>query len=98
MAPAIPTSTCSSEDRHYEGSDKGSPVSSSSVCQCGNQLAHWDWAGRPHPDLPECCRPAVAIGYATMASHIPVNDGKISVRHYINSCTHKILQQMMIRV
>ena len=78
MAPAIPTSTCSLEDRHHEDSDEGSPVSSPGprVCQCENQLAHWDWAGRPHPDLPECCRPAVANRYATMV-HIPANDSKI---------------------
>ena len=66
--------------RHHEDSDGGSPVLSPKVCQCGNQLAHWDWAGGPHPDLPECCWPAVEIGYATMVSHIPVNDSKISVQ------------------
>ena len=98
MAPATPTSRCNSEDRHHEDSDEGSPVSSSMVCQCENQLAHWDWAGRPHPNLPECCWPAVANGYAIMVSHIPVNDGKISVQQYINGCTHKVLQQMTIKV
>ena len=92
MAPAITTSTCSLEDRHHEDSDEGPPVSSPRVCQCENQLAHWDWAGRPHPDLPECCRPAV--GYP----HIPVGDGKISVQQYINSCTHTVLQQTTIKV
>ena len=96
MAPAIPTLTCSLEDCHHQDSDEGSPVSSPRVCQCENQLAHWDWAGRLHPDLPECCWPAVAIGYAKMLSHIPANDGKISVQQYINSCTHKVLQQMTI--
>jgi hypothetical protein len=96
MAPAIPTSTCSSEDRYHEDSDEDSPVSSPRVCQCENQLAHFDWAGRPHPDLPECCRPAV--GYATMASHIAVDDGKISVQQYINSYTHTVLQQKTMEV
>ena len=76
MAPAIPTSTCSSEDRHHEDSDEGSPVSSPGprVCQCENQLAHWDWAGRLHPNLPECCRPANGKGPGDVA----VDDGKIS--------------------
>ena len=99
MAPATPTSRCNSEDCH-EVSDEVSPVSliSSMVCQCENQLAHWDWAGRLHPNLPECCWPSVANGYAIMVSHIPVNNGKISVQQYINSCTHKVLQQMTIKV
>ena len=79
--------TCSA-DSHYKGSE-GSPVSEgspasdgsplSSVCQCENQLAHWDWAGRPHPNLPERCWPARAATSLQVVSHIAVNDGKISV-------------------
>ena len=85
MAPAI--STCSSTDGHHEGSDEASPESSPRVCRCENQLVHWDWAGRLHPDLPECCRPATGKGprNATlsplqMVSHIPVNDVTKSVQ------------------
>ena len=75
MAPATPTST---GDRHHEDLDEGSPVSSPRVCQCENQLAHWDWAGRPHADLPECCRPAVENGYAKCTIiHMPANESKI---------------------
>ena len=73
--------TCSA-DSHYEGSE-GSPVSDglpmSSVCQCKNQLTHWDWAGRPHPNLSEQCWLARAATPLQVASHIAVNDGKISV-------------------
>ena len=85
--PATPTLRGSSEDRHHEGSGEGLPMSSPMVCQCENQLAHWDWAGRPHPNLPECCRSTIAD--AMMATLIPVNDGKILVQQYVNSCTHK---------
>lgn len=31
--------------------------SSPRICQCENQLAHYDWAGRWHPNLPKECRP-----------------------------------------
>ena len=95
MAPAIPTSSCSSEERYHEDSDEGSPVSSPRECQCGNQLAHFDWAGRPYPNLPECCRPAV--GYIP---HIAVDGGKIPVQQYIyyNIYTHTVLQQKTMEV
>lgn len=69
MAPAV--SECSSVDS--EGSE-ASPMSSPRVCRCQNQLAHWDWAGRLHPNLPECCRPANGKGPGDVA----VDDGKIS--------------------
>jgi hypothetical protein len=31
------------------------------ICQCENQLAHWDWAGRELSNLPEPCRRRLAI-------------------------------------
>jgi hypothetical protein len=72
-------------------SEEGSQVSSPSVrvCRCENQLAHWDWAGRPHHNLPDSCRPRSAIGngpggvtHLEMESQIAVDDGigKISVQ------------------
>src|SRR5271156_3262414 len=36
-------------------------MSSPGICQCENQLAHWDWAGREHENLPEQCRRRPAI-------------------------------------
>jgi hypothetical protein len=63
-----------------EASQVSSPVVS--VCRCENQLAHWDWAGRVHPNLPESCRPRFAIGngpggvtHLEMESQIAVDDG-----------------------
>jgi hypothetical protein len=26
------------------------------MCDCQNQLGHWDWNGVPHEDLPELCK------------------------------------------
>jgi hypothetical protein len=75
MAP--PISTSSSSDGHHEGfeaSDEASPAASPRVCRCENQLGHWDWAGRPLPDLPEWCRLAIRNRVPT---HIAVNEGKI---------------------
>jgi len=99
MPPA--NSTCGSADGFdVDDIDEAMPESSPTGCQHQNQLGHWDWAGRPHPNLPECCRPAVINGYVAMVSdyYIPANDGKISVQQYINSCTHKVLQQMTTKV
>lgn len=70
-----------STDSQHEASPVHMPTPG--VCHCGNQLAHWDWAGRPHPNLPAWCRPAIGNEDATpfqMASDIAVNDGKLSVQ------------------
>lgn len=32
-----------------------------SMCDCGNQLAHWDWNGVPHDDLPTKCKNSIGI-------------------------------------
>lgn len=42
---------------------------SSPVCDCQNQLAHWNWNGVPHEDLPELCKRSMGI---------PLNDVPIS--------------------
>jgi hypothetical protein len=82
MARAMSISTRSSADSDHEGSHEDLPVSSPRVCQCENQLAHWDWNGQPRPNLPECCRPAIRNGAAhlQMASEIAVGDSEISVQ------------------
>lgn len=57
MASAI--STRNSPDGLHENSDEiETPPLSSPICECQNQLAHWDWAGRPRPNLPKCCQPS----------------------------------------
>jgi hypothetical protein len=61
-------------------SDEASQVESPRVCRCENQLAHWDWAGRLHSDLPEWCRPAVGNGPRALTplemDYHTVDDGK----------------------
>jgi hypothetical protein len=62
MAPAISIRSASPIDSPSEEAKAlSAPTSSPRICRCENQLAHWDWAGRPHPNLPEECRPRVAI-------------------------------------
>jgi hypothetical protein len=81
MASAI--STCNSPEGHHEASDvdEASPPSSP-ICQCENQLAHWDWAGNPHPNLPKCCQPDAAFVTRLKTAHLQTaeDDGKISVQ------------------
>ena len=31
------------------------------MCNCQNQLGHWDWNGVPHKDLPELCKRSMGI-------------------------------------
>ena len=31
------------------------------MCDCQNQLGHWDWNGVPHEDLPELCKRSMDI-------------------------------------
>jgi hypothetical protein len=31
------------------------------MCDCQNQLGHWDWNGVPHEDLPELCKRTMGI-------------------------------------
>ena len=58
MAPAIFIRSASSIG---SPSEETLSMSSPGICQCENQLAHWDWAGRPHEDLPLQCRHRAAI-------------------------------------
>jgi hypothetical protein len=78
MAPAI--SICSASSIGSP-SEEALPTSSPRRCHCENQLAHWDWAGRPHSDLPEECRPRPAIGELKWCRRRPAieEDGKILV-------------------
>jgi hypothetical protein len=32
------------------------------MCDCQNQLGHFDWSGNPHENLPELCRRTLGIG------------------------------------
>jgi hypothetical protein len=45
--------SCSFIDGSHEDS---SEESLTIPCVCENQLAHYDWNGDPHMDLPEQCR------------------------------------------
>jgi hypothetical protein len=31
------------------------------MCDCQNQLGHWDWSGVPHENLPELCKRSMGI-------------------------------------
>jgi hypothetical protein len=31
------------------------------MCDCENQLGHWNWIGVPHKDLPELCKRSMGI-------------------------------------
>lgn len=35
----------------------------STICGCQNQLAHWDWNGIPHKDLPKLCKQSLGIDF-----------------------------------
>ena len=82
------TSTYGSVYTHHEGSDhEGSDESPrAGVCRCENQLAHWDWAGKPHPNLPAWCQAAIQ-NELQAASSIAVDEGKLSVQ-VIKQDTH----------
>ncbi|KAF8805281.1 hypothetical protein BYT27DRAFT_7258386 [Phlegmacium glaucopus] len=58
-------------------------MSSPTKCQCENQLAHWDWDGRPYPNLPEPCQRQAIENDASvpiqMASQVAGKDGSVLV-------------------
>ena len=79
-----------------DGFDEVVPKSSSPPrCQHHNQLRHYDWGERPHPNLPEWCQPAIDIENGPeasmpldfpMVSWVAVDEGavKISLQLKIN--------------
>jgi hypothetical protein len=88
--PTPANSTCGSADG-FDEVVPDSESSSSPRCQHYNQLGHYDWGGRPHPNLPEWCRPTIDIKNGPeaatlidlpMASQIAVDEsaGKISLQ------------------
>jgi len=38
-----------------------SPISEPTMCDCQNQLGHYDWSGAPLDDLPELCRKTMGL-------------------------------------
>ena len=43
-------------------------------CDCENQLAHWNWNGVPHENLPELCKRTMGIDICIY--NAPTSDNK----------------------
>ena len=47
-------------------------ISSPEMCDCQNQLGHWDWNGVPHQKLPDSCKRSMGINI----DNAPTSDRK----------------------
>ena len=46
------------------------------ICDCHNQLGHYDWSGNQLENLPELCRRTLGIGVRAEHTSISPNNGE----------------------
>jgi len=69
---ALSSEACSSEGSPRENSSEFLSTTLPTMCLCENQLAHYTWDGRIHPDLPLPCKRVVGIRSHKWAVASPV--------------------------
>jgi len=63
------------------------PLSSPTTCRCENQLAHWNWKGVPHPNLPEKCQRMLGspVQSETICSSLRGNNSYTFVQGFVST-------------
>jgi len=69
---ALSSEACSSEGSPHKNSSEFLSTTLPMMCLCENQLAHYNWDGRIHPDLPLPCKRVVGIRSRKQAVAIPM--------------------------
>ena len=78
---ALLSEACSSEGSPRENSSEFLSTTLPTMCLCENQLAHYNWDGRIHPDLPSPCKRVVGIRKWAVATVRSQDDTERESKH-----------------